>query len=55
MNAIRELFKLDIQTVIFGIFIILSGIIAIYEIIGKFSKIIGKPVKWVNVGKGKDE
>ena len=47
MNAITELFKLDIQSVIFGIFIILSGIIAVYEIIGKFSKIIGKPVKWV--------
>ena len=47
MSAITELFKLDFPTIVIGIFVILSGIIAVYEIIGKFSKIIGKPVKWV--------
>ena len=52
MSAITELFKLDFPTIIIGIFIILSGFIAVYEIIGKFSKIIGKPVKWVQ---GKDD
>ena len=47
MEIITELFKLDFSSLIVGFFIILSSIIAIYEIIGKFSKIIGKPVKWV--------
>ena len=47
MGEIASLFKLDFPTVIIGIFVILSAIIAVYEIIGKFSKIVGKPVKWV--------
>lgn len=47
MEIITELFKLDFSSLIVGFFIILSSVIAIYEIIGKFSKIIGKPVKWV--------
>lgn len=47
MEVITELFKLDFSSLVFSIFIILSSIIAVYEIIGKFSKIIGKPVKWV--------
>lgn len=48
MEIITELFKLDFSSLIIGLFVILSSIIAIYEIIGKFSKIIGKPVKWVH-------
>lgn len=47
MVDLTSLFKLDFPTVIIGVFIILSACIAVYEIIGKFSKIIGKPVKWV--------
>ena len=47
MGDLTSLFKLDFPTVIIGVFIILSSCIAVYEIIGKFSKIIGKPVKWV--------
>ena len=47
MGDLTSLFKLDFPTVIIGVFIILSACIAVYEIIGKFSKIIGKPVKWV--------
>lgn len=47
MGDLTSLFKLDFSTVIIGVFIILSACIAVYEIIGKFSKIIGKPVKWV--------
>ena len=47
MDAIRELLKLDFTAVILTVFIIMSGIIAMYSIIGKFSEIIGKPVKWV--------
>ena len=47
MEAIRELLKLDFTAVILTVFIIMSGIIAMYTIIGKFSEVIGKPVKWV--------
>lgn len=47
MEAIKELLKLDFTSVIFAIFIVMSGIIAMYTIIGKFSEVIGKPVKWV--------
>lgn len=47
MDLITELYKQDIPSLIFGIFIIISAIITVYEIIGKFSKIIGKPVKWI--------
>lgn len=47
MEIITELFKQDFPAILIGFFVILSSIIAIYEIIGKFSKIIGKPVRWV--------
>lgn len=47
MDAITELFEQNISSLILGIFIVMSGIIAMVTIIGKFSEIIGKPVKWV--------
>ena len=47
METIAEFFKLDFVSVILGVFIIMSAVIAIFDIIGKFSSIIGKPVKWV--------
>ncbi len=47
MEAIREALNLDWVALILGIFIAMSGFIAVYTIIGKFSEIIGKPVKWV--------
>ena len=47
MEAIIELFKLDFTAVILTVFIAMSGIISMYSIIGKFSEIIGRPVKWV--------
>ena len=47
MEAIKELLSLDFTAVILTVFVIMSGIIAMYSIIGKFSEIIGKPVKWV--------
>lgn len=47
MEAIIELFKQDIPSLIIGCFIIISAIVTIYELIGKFSKIIGKPVRWI--------
>lgn len=47
MDIITQLFKQDFPSLILGSFIVISAIITVYEIIGKFSKIIGKPVKWV--------
>lgn len=47
MNDIQKLFNLDWTVIIFGIFIIMSAIISIVTIIGKFSEIIKKPVWWI--------
>lgn len=47
MEWIKELFNIDYVTIILAIFIIMSAVIAIYNIVGKFSAIIGKPFKWV--------
>lgn len=47
MEILSDLFKQDFSFLILGFFVIISSIIAIYEIIGKFSTIIGKPVKWI--------
>lgn len=47
MDWIKELFNIDYVAVVFAVFIIMSAVIAIYNIIGKFSVIIGKPFKWV--------
>lgn len=48
MEWIKELFNLDYTNVILTIFIIMSAVIAVYTIIGKFSVIIGRPFKWVH-------
>lgn len=53
MESILELFNQDISSIILGMYIIMSGIIAMVEIIGKFSEIVGKPVTWVS-NKNKD-
>lgn len=45
MDVITELTTLNFSTIIIGIFIILSAIIAVYEMVGKISVIIGKPIK----------
>lgn len=47
MDSITLLFKQDIPSIILGIFIVMSAIIAVFSIIGKFSEVIGKPVKWI--------
>ena len=47
MNAIEKLLNLDITSVFSGIVIILFSIVAMYEVIGKVSIIINKPVSWV--------
>lgn len=47
MEAIINLLNQDISSLIMGIFIVMSGIITAVSIIGRFSEIIGKPVKWI--------
>lgn len=47
MDVIFELLNQDFSSLILGVFIIMSGIIAIITIIEKFSEMIGKPVKWI--------
>lgn len=44
MDAIIELFKQDLSSLILGIFILMSAIIAGYEIVCKFFSIFGKPI-----------
>ena len=41
------LLEQDFLAIILGVFIAMAGIVAIAEIIGKFSVIIGRPVKWI--------
>ena len=53
MNEIQALFKLDYVALIMAVFIIMAGVIAAYTIIGKFSELLGKPVRWVK-GKNAD-
>lgn len=47
MDEIQALLNLDWVALILSVFILMSGIIAIVTIVGKFSEVIGKPVKWV--------
>ena len=47
MDVIKELFEIDIVAMIIGIFIIMSAVISMITIIGKFSEYIGKPIKWI--------
>lgn len=47
MEIIKELFAVDFPVFIITVFILISSVIFIYETIGRFSKIIGRPVKWV--------
>lgn len=47
MNEIKELFNIDLPSLIIGFFILLSAMMAIINIIGKFSEMIGKPLKWI--------
>lgn len=44
MNAIKETLQLDFSAIVVSVFLIMSAIIAGYEIICKFSEIIKKPI-----------
>ena len=47
MEIITQLCKLDLFSLFTGFFLILSAIITGCTIIGRFSEMIGRPVKWV--------
>lgn len=47
MEEIKALFQLDFVSIIISIVIIMSAVVSIATLIGKFSVIIGKPVKWI--------
>lgn len=47
MEIIIQLCKLDLFSLFTGFFLILSAIITGCTIIGRFSEMIGRPVKWV--------
>lgn len=44
MEAIIELFSNDISSIIIGIFILMYGIVSMYDIVCKFFSIFGKPI-----------
>ena len=44
MSQILELFKQDLPSLILGIFILMSGVIAIYKIVSEFLSIFWKPI-----------
>jgi len=44
MDAIQELSKIDFSVWVISLFIILSAVIAIYEIISKICAILGRPI-----------
>lgn len=48
MNPIEELVQIDIITFLLTAFVIISAVVAIVTMIGKFCNIIGKPLKWFN-------
>lgn len=47
MEAINELLRLDFTTFILTVFVVMSGLIAMYTTVVKFFDIIGRPIKWV--------
>lgn len=47
MEIVEKFLKIDFSEFFIVCFVIMSGVISMHTIIGKFSEIIGKPVKWV--------
>lgn len=47
MDLLEKLFSLDLPSLVIGLFILMSAAMAIVDLIGKFSSLIGKPVRWV--------
>lgn len=47
METVNNLLEIDFITFVQVCFIVMAGVISAISIIGKFSEIIGKPVKWV--------
>lgn len=47
MDLLEKLFSLDLPSLVIGLFILMSAAMAIVDLVGKFSSLIGKPVRWV--------
>lgn len=47
MDLIKEVTEINISNFFIAAFIIMSAIISMFTIIGKFSEVIGRPVKWI--------
>jgi predicted DNA-binding protein (UPF0278 family) len=47
MSNIEQLLNINYVSVILSIFVILFGLVAIFDVVGKISVYIGKPVKWI--------
>lgn len=48
MKELTATLNLDFRSIITTIFVIMSGVVFAYQLIGKFSEIFGKPFKWYN-------
>lgn len=46
MTPINEMFNVDIMSVISGIFIIMFGLVAIFDIVTRLMSYLGKPILW---------
>ncbi len=55
MEPLLELFKLDVIQWFMGLFIIMLAVISVFNIVGKFSEIIGKPLKWAKQSAAHDK
>ena len=47
LDAITLFFQQDLVPLFLGLFLFMSGLVAMSSVIGKFSILIGRPVKWV--------
>jgi hypothetical protein len=52
MDAFKELLQINFVSFFIAVFVILTFIVSAVQLIGQFSKIVGKPFRWV---KKKDE
>lgn len=47
MSNIEQLVNINYVSVILSIFVILFGLVAVFDVISKISVYVGKPVKWI--------
>lgn len=47
LETLSKLLVQNFPSVILSLFLIMAGMTTVFEIVGKFSKAVGKPVKWI--------